>query len=305
MASLQARAWSTTKRIRRQTSRGRPSANPSSRARQSRTMRSSSSAGERQWRSSWQRAQERQPGRDGPALGVRRDRAGVGPRTPAQHLVEVEVVVAARQERGTQRADDAEVVGGVVGRSEHHEQVADGPAGVDERARLGPERDPRPPRGPARGTGARCGPAPGCVMSPSVGVSPAIGPGVVDAVPDGPALPEREGDGVGDVGRLRRAQRVGLRPDRRAGSVPITATGGPAGGAAADRVAAGGSRAATGPASPRRVARPSARRRWCSPSRSPGSTVRKLELSSTGPPASGPNRARASRNVAMSARRNR
>ena len=130
-----------TKRSRRHTSRGRPSAKPSSRARRSRAMRSSSSAGDCQWRASWSSRQEGQAGRHDAVGGRRRRRRVVRPGAAVDDLVAEQVVVAAAEQRGAQRADDAEVVGGVVGGAQHHQQVAHGPGGVHERARLGAVRD--------------------------------------------------------------------------------------------------------------------------------------------------------------------
>ena len=82
--------------------------------------------------------------------------------TPLPFGLEAEqVVVATGQQRRPQGGHDAEVVGGVVDGPQHHEQVAHGPAGVDEGARLGPEGDARPGRRRPPGKAARCGPGRG------------------------------------------------------------------------------------------------------------------------------------------------
>ena len=52
-----------------------------------------------------------------------------------------EVVVAAPEQRRAQRGHERELVGGVVDRLQHDEQVADLAGAVDERRRLGPVRD--------------------------------------------------------------------------------------------------------------------------------------------------------------------
>ena len=65
----------------------------------------------------------------------------IAPPAPAFGLEAEEVVVATTEQRGAQGGGDPEVVGGVVDGPQDHEQVPDGPAGVDERARLGPEGD--------------------------------------------------------------------------------------------------------------------------------------------------------------------
>ncbi len=115
-----------------------------------------------------------------------------------------QVVVPARQQRGAQGRDGGQAVGRVVDRPQHHQQVADGPAGVDERAGLGPEGDPglvqgvlqerqRRTRRDQDGDVAEPGRAPTALA-------------VVDVPPfvDGP------GHGGRHLGRLRRAQLVGL-----------------------------------------------------------------------------------------------
>ena len=56
-------------------------------------------------------------------------------------MVREQVVVAAAEQRRAQRADERELVGGVVDRAQDREEVADLAAAVDERARLGAVRD--------------------------------------------------------------------------------------------------------------------------------------------------------------------
>ena len=143
VASLHARAWSMTKRSRRHTSRGRPSAKPSSKARRSRAMRSSSSDG----RVPVARARAARAGRRGPAArGRRRARCRAGRRCSSsgrrRSTLKRNRSSSPQPSSGVRRAATMrEVVGGVVDRPQHHEQVAHGPGGVDERARLGPVRD--------------------------------------------------------------------------------------------------------------------------------------------------------------------
>ncbi len=65
----------------------------------------------------------------------------VAPPPLAFPLEPEQVIVAACQERGPQRGDDVEVVGGIVDGPQHHEEVPNCPADVDERTRLGPVGD--------------------------------------------------------------------------------------------------------------------------------------------------------------------
>ena len=89
--------------------------------------------------------QRAQVGEAGPHRIVGRHGVGlVGEVAPAAAALDLEaeqVVVAAAEQRGAQRGDDAQVVGGVVDGPQHHQQVAHRPGGVDERARLGPVGD--------------------------------------------------------------------------------------------------------------------------------------------------------------------
>ena len=74
----------------------------------------------------------------GQGLGERRL---VVPPAAVLDLVREEVVVAAAEQRRAQRGHQRELVGGIVDRLQHHEQVADLAGAVDQRRRLGPVRD--------------------------------------------------------------------------------------------------------------------------------------------------------------------
>ena len=67
--------------------------------------------------------------------------AEVAPAASPLDLEAEQVVVAAAEQRRAQRGDGVHLVGRVVDGPQHHEQVAHGPGGVDERARLGPVGD--------------------------------------------------------------------------------------------------------------------------------------------------------------------
>ena len=202
-----------TNRSRRHTSRGRPSAKPSSRARRSRAMRSSSSAGDCQCRALVQRRAGRPGRRDTmPSAGSGGLGRVVRPGAARRSTLKRNRSSSPQPSSGVRSArDDAQVVGGVVGGPQHHEQVAHGPGGVDERARLGPVRDAGPPRGRPRGTGSdvRAGHEDRDVAEPAR--APAPSPAALSC--DLPALGERGGD--------RRGRRRGLgRAHARRRGVP-------------------------------------------------------------------------------------
>ena len=142
-ASPNARAWSTTNRTRRATSRNRPESTPTSNTCRSRTMRSSSSLGVTQVRSSVQRAEVADRfGPTGWSSGERLGRSRTDVEPAAVLGVELEqVVVAAAEHRRAQRAHERELVARVVDRAQRHQQVADLARAVDERARLRAVRD--------------------------------------------------------------------------------------------------------------------------------------------------------------------
>ena len=302
VASLQARAWSITKRSRRHTSRGRPSAKPSSRARRSRVIRPSNSEGAEPGALVVERAQV---GQRGPHGIVERDRVGlvgeIAPAPPPLPLEAEQVVVAAGQQRGAQGGHDVEVVGRVVDGPQHHEQVADRPAGVDERTGLGPEGDAglveglleEGQRGAGRdqdGDVAQPGRAPPDLSS-SLTVPPFVDhPGDGRGHVAGLGRTHLVGQGaLGDARGARGARRPGRRSRRGAGGHQRQST----------RAASGAARRRRSGASPM-----SAAKVWLTQSMI-GATVRKLAVSSTTPPPSAPKRSAARRNVEMSARRKR
>ncbi len=162
VASLHALDWSMTNRRRRQTSRGRPSANPSSMARRSRAIRSSSSDGARQRRSSWMDRRKREPGEHrvvgrhalwlfgevAPAALAARRRSGSGHRRRSPG-----VAFAAQRRCGGDR----------WGRRPPGEPSTGRVRGGWRRRGSWTRRGRRcqRPRERPRGTAARCGPAPG------------------------------------------------------------------------------------------------------------------------------------------------
>ena len=144
LTSENARAWSITKRTRRHRSRGRPCANAS--------LEDTALAHDAVEQLARTEPEPRvvPPGERAHRIAdrvVARQRLGkrrlVIPVPAVVDAERVEVVVTASEQRRAQRADQGELVGGIVDRLQHLQQVADLARAVDERRRLGAVRNAR------------------------------------------------------------------------------------------------------------------------------------------------------------------
>ena len=175
---------------------------------------------------------------------LRRDVGAVVP--PAARGAELgQLVVAARERRRAQGGDDRDLVGGVVDRGEHREQLLHLGGGVHERLALDPGRDPGVvegllevgERGARREQHRDVGVARGLGVLAAVGVAPrdrpALGAHAVDQRGELLGLQAAQRREVGLLGVLaaddgdrtrRRAITTDHQPGRRRGSAPTRRT---------------------------------------------------------------------------------